>query len=156
MIKDQQFLGGMKTMQDIEVEVLSSKNGEKIEARSKQKNLEEICDIILNMDQKIRFVQIAVRDKTFTKINPELASTLTPEETEEYIDDSLLRWETRKKLAPKLGEPIYGIVEYKNGKRITIPVKYGGLIGITLDPAGFHEVIIKKISEIKDMINRNL
>ena len=143
-------------MQDIEVEVLSSKNGEKIEARPKQKNLEEICDIILNMDQKIRFVQIAVRDKTFTKINPELASNLTPEETEEYIDDSLLRWETRKKLAPKLGEPIYGIVEYKNGKRITIPVKYGGLIGVTLDPAGFHEVIIKKIIEIKDMINRNL
>jgi hypothetical protein len=138
------------------VEVLSSKNGEKIEARPKQKNLEEICDIILNMDQKIRFVQIAVRDKTFTKINPELASTLTPEETEEYIDDSLLRWETRKKLAPKLGEPIYGMVEYKNGKRITIPVKYGGLIGVTLDPAGFHEVIIKKIIEIKDMINRNL
>ena len=156
MIKDQQFLGGMKTMQDIGVEVLSSKNGEKIEVRPKQKNLEEICDIILNMDQKIRFVQIAVRDKTFTKINPELASTLTPEETEEYIDDSLLRWETRKKLAPKLGEPVYGMVEYKNGKRITIPVKYGGLIGVTLDPAGFHEVIIKEIIKIKDMINRNL
>jgi len=105
--------------------VLSSKNGEKTEAGSKQKNLEEICDIILNMDQKIRFVQISVREKTFTKINPGLASNLTPEETEEYIDDSLLRWESRKKLAPKLGEPIYGLVEYKNGKRITIPVKYG-------------------------------
>ena len=125
-------------------------------ARPKPKNLEEICEIILNIDPQIRFVQIAVRDKTFTKINPELASNLTPKETEEYIDDSLLRWETRKKLAPKLGEPIYGIVEYQNGKRITIPVKNGGLIGVTLDPAGFHEVIIKKIIEIKDMINRNL
>jgi len=125
-------------------------------ARPKPKNLEEICEIILNIDPQIRFVQIAVRDKTFTKINPELASNLTPEETEEYIDDSLLRWETRKKLSPKLGEAIYGIVEYKNGKRITIPVKNGGLIGVTLDPAGFHEVIIKEIIEIKDMINRNL
>ena len=146
----------MKTMQDIEVKILSSKNGEKIEAMPKQKNLEEICNIILNMDQKIRFVQIAVRNKTFTKINSELASNLTPKETEEYIDDSLLRWETRKKLAPKLGEPIYGMVEYKDGKRITIPVKYGGLIGVSLDPSGFHEVIIKKIIEIKDLINRNL
>ena len=136
--------------------ILSSENGEKIEAMPKQKNLEEICDMILNIDQKIRFVQIAVREKTFTKINPVLASNLTPEETEEFIDDSLLRWETRKKLAPKLGDPVYGMVEYKNGKRITIPVKHGGLIGVTLDPAGFHEVIIKKIIEIKDMINRNL
>ena len=138
------------------MKVLSSKNEEKIEAGPKQKNLEEICNIILNMDQKIRFVQIAFKNKTFTKINPGLASNLTPEETEEYIDDSLLRWETRKKLAPKLGEAIYGLVEYKNGKRITVPVKNDGLIGVTLDPAGFHEVIIKKIIEIKDMINRNL
>ena len=108
------------------------------------------------MDQKIRFVEIAVKGKTFTKIRPGLASNLTPAEIEESIVDSLARWKTRKKLSHKLGEPVYAIAEYKNVKRITIPVNHDGLILVTLDPTGFHEVIIKEIIEIKEMINWNL
>ena len=130
--------------------------GEKIEAGPNQQNLEEICDIILNLDRRIRFVEIAVKAKKFTKTRPGLISNLTAEETEESIDDSLLRWETRKKLDHKLGESVYALAEYKNVKRITIPVNHNGLILVTLDSEGFHEVIIKEIIGIKEMINWNI
>jgi hypothetical protein len=138
------------------VEDLPVKDGEKIEAGPNQENLEEICDIIFNMDKKIRFVEIVVKDKTFRKIRPGLSSNLSPEEIEESIDDSLARWRTREKLSPKLGKPVYAMAEYEKVKRITIPINHGGIILVTLDSTGFHEVIIKEIVEIKEMINWNL
>ena len=138
------------------MEELSSKNGERIKVGPKKQNLEEICEIILNMDRQIRFVQVVLKDKNFMKIRPGLASNLTPEETEESIDDSLARWATRRKLAPKLGNPVYAMAEYEKVKRITIPIDHDGIILVTLDSTGFHEVIIKEIIEIKEMINWNL
>ncbi len=135
---------------------LSSKKGEKIEAGPNQQNLDEICEIILKMDRKIRFVEIAFKDKTFTKWRTGLIGNLTPEETEASIDDSLTRWATRKKLAHKLGNPVYAMAEYGTVKRITIPINHDGLILVTLDSDGFHEVIIKEIIEITEMINWNL
>ena len=138
------------------MEELSFKKKERIEAGPKQENLEEICDIIMSMDRKIRFVEVVVKDKNFRKIRPGLESILTPNETEESIDDSLERWATRKKLAHKLGEPVYAMAEYEKVKRISIPINHGGLILVTLDSTGFHEVIIKEIIEIKEMINWNL
>lgn len=136
--------------------VLSFKKGEKIEAGPNQQNLDEICEIILKMDRRIRFVEIIFKDKKFTKSRPGLIGNLTPEEIEESIVDSLTRWATRKKLAHKLGNPVYAMAEYEKVKRITIPVNHEGLILITLDSEGFHEVIIKEIIEIKEMINWNL
>ena len=129
---------------------------EKIEVGPKQQNLEEICDLILNLNRGIRYVEIAVRDKTFTRIRPGIANILTPEETEKSIDDSLDRWKTRMKLAPKLGEPVYALAEYKKVKRVTIPIDHNGLILVTMDSEGFHEVIIKEIIKIKEMVNWNL
>ena len=137
------------------MEELSFKKKEKIEAGPNHQNLDEICDIILKMDKKIRFVEIAINDKTFTKWRPGLISNLTPKETEESIDDSLARWATRRKLAPKLGNPVYAMAEYEKVKRITIPIDHDGIILVTLDSTGFHEVIIKEIIEIKEMVNWN-
>ena len=135
---------------------LSFKEDEKIKAGPNKQNLDEICDIILKLDRKIRFVEIAVKDKTFTKWRRGLVGNLTPKETEYSINDSLARWATRRKLAHKLGNPVYAMAEYENVKRITIPIEHDGIILVTMDSIGFHEVIIKEIVEIKEMINWNL
>ena len=115
-----------------------------------QPNLEEICGDILNLSPKIRFVEIIYKDKTFTKIRPELDVFLTAKETEESIEGALVRWETRRKLADKLGEPVYAMAQYKKVKRITIPINHDGLILVSMDSTGFHEVLLKEIIEIKE------
>ena len=81
---------------------------------------------------------------------------LTTEETEKSIDDALTRWATRKKLADKLGEPVYAMAEYKKLKRITIPINDDGLILVSMDPTGFHEVLLKEIIDIKEKLQWNL
>lgn len=129
---------------------------EKIEVGPNQQNLEEICDLILNLSKGIRYVEIAMRNKTFTKSRSGLENILTQEETKNSIIDALDRWETRKKLAHKLGPPVYALAEYRNVKRITFPLSDKGLMLVTMDPEGFHEVIIKEIIEIKDMVDWNL
>lgn len=116
-------------------------------------DLERICEKILNIDQKIRFVEIAINDKIFRKLRPGLKSNLTPEEIESSIDDSLARWTTRNKLSNKIGMPLYALAEYEKVKRITVPVIDGGIMLVTLDSTASHDGIIKKIIEIKEMIN---
>ena len=112
--------------------------------------------MILKMDKKVRFVEIAIKDKTFTKWCSGLVGNLSPKETEESIEDSLTRWATRRKLAHKLGDPVYAMAEYEKVKRITIPINQDGIILVTLDVTGFHEIIIKEILEIKGMISWDL
>ena len=121
-----------------------------------QKVLEEVCDKILTMDRKIRFVEIIFKNKKYSKTRKGLKSILTSPETEVSIADSLLRWETRKKLAHKLGQPLYAFAEYEKVKRLTIPINHEGLILVSLDSFGFHEVILKEIIEIKEGISWDL
>ena len=126
---------------------------EKIEVGPKLENLEEISDLILSLNHGIRYVEIAVRDKSHTKTRQGITNFLTPDETKKSIEDSLERWKTRRRLAPKLGEPVYAMAEYKKVKRITIPINPSGIVLVTMDSEGFHEVIIKEIIEIVGMID---
>lgn len=119
------------------------------------KDLEEVCRTILNLNEQVRFVEIIYKDNTFRKKRPDLQTLLSPEETEESIDDAIARWEFRKKLAHKLGDPLYAMTEYEKTTRVTIPMNHNGLILVSMDPEGFHEEIIKEIIELKDMIDWN-
>lgn len=125
----------------------------KMEVELKQAELENICTKILNLDSKIRFVEIVYKDKIASKTRPDLEKFLNPSETSESIDDSLARWATRTKLAPKLGEPLYAFAEYGKVKRLTIPLGNGGLILVSMDPRSFHEIIIKEILGIRAMLD---
>jgi len=119
-------------------------------------DLEDLGNKILKLDKKIRFVYIVLKDKSYMRTREEFTNLLTTEQTDELVDDALARWETRRKLAHKLGEPLYAIAEYKNVKRITVPIDTDGLILITVDPTGLHEKIIKEIIELKEMLTLNL
>ena len=121
-----------------------------------QSNLEMNCDKILNLDPRIRFVEIVYKDKKSTKMRPDLDTFLTPKETEESIDDALVRWETRRKLAHKLGEPVYAMAEYEKLKRITIPVNHDGLILVSIESLGYHGLLLKEIIKLKEKLTWDL
>ncbi|MDF2423120.1 MAG: hypothetical protein OPY08_05970 [Nitrosopumilus sp.] len=64
------------------------------------------------------------------------------------MQDSLLRWKTRKRLSAKPGDGLYALAEYKKVIRISIPIKSDGLVLISLEPDGYHEILLKEILSI--------
>ena len=122
----------------------------------KSEELEEICNNILNLDASIRFVEITLDGMSVIKTRQGLEKFLDSSETKKSIDDSIARWKSRKKLAPKLGEPLYAFAEYGKVKRITLPLHNTGLILVSMDSASFHDLIIKKILNLKALVNFNI
>jgi hypothetical protein len=112
---------------------------------------QNFCDKVFKIDKHVRFVGIVDGATTFTKMREGLESLLTPHETREQIDHAISTWEFRKNLTEKLGEFVYSMSIYKNVKRITIPFNEYGLILVSMDPKGFHEITIEEILEIKNL-----
>jgi len=114
------------------------------------KDYQGFCNEVFKIDTRIRYVGIVDENRTYQKMREGLQCLLTLEETRESMDDAILRWKTRKKLAEKTGQPLYALAVYDKIKRITIPLDNDGLILISMDPAGYHEVILKEIINIKN------
>jgi len=85
-------------------------------------NLHDICKEILEIDNAIRFAGIAndmgtVVASAYRKgLNP----LLTPEESQQFAMESVLRMTTRIDLSSKLGKSIYSFTLYEKVKRATI------------------------------------
>lgn len=108
------------------------------------------CNEIFKIDKKIRYVGIVDEFRTYQKMREGLQCLLDTEETRESMDDAIIRWKSRKKLSKKTGEPLYAMAMYEKIKRFTIPLDNDGLILVSMDPSGYHEVIIKEILQIKN------
>lgn len=81
-----------------------------------------------------------------------LETLLTPQETREQINQAISTWEFRKKMVSKLGEFKYAMAIYNKVKRITIPYHENGLILVSMDPNGYHEITIEEILQMKDYL----
>ena len=111
---------------------------------------EKFCNEVLKFDRHIRYVAIGSKDEYYGKMRENVTNLLTPVESEKSLKDALLRWKTRVSLAHKLGSPTYAMTEYKKIKRITFPLSGDRLALISMDPAGYDEIIIKELIETID------
>ncbi len=111
---------------------------------------EKFCNDVFKLDKNIRFVGIFDGHFSLVKMRDGLQSLLTPEETRNSLIDTYSRWRTRHGLSKKLGKPLYAMAEYEKVKRITIPLNDEGLILVSMDPSGYHEIITKEILGIRD------
>jgi len=102
-------------------------------------NREEFCQKILKIDDKIRFVSIEGKQ-----------SYLTPDETENSMVQCQYRWAGRKKMAPKIGAPIFAMAKYGKVFRFTIPVGKAGLILVSTELNVAIEDIVEKICDVRD------
>ncbi|MFL6495907.1 MAG: hypothetical protein ACJ703_05710 [Nitrososphaera sp.] len=89
---------------------------------------EEFCQLILGVDESIRFVGIATLTGAIlaTRYRANLIPLLTQEETASSIQNSLWRMGSRRNLEEKLGKTLYVIATYEKLKRATIPVGLDG------------------------------
>ena len=89
---------------------------------------QKVCDEILKLDNKIRYVGIYDYGELYEITRPNLKSYLTREETETSLSQAVYRWSTRKKTSAKIGKPIYALAKYEKIYRITVPIAGAGLI----------------------------
>jgi hypothetical protein len=108
---------------------------------------EEFCQLMLSLDESIRFVGIATINGAIlaTKYRANLVPLLTQEETATSIKYSVWRVESRRVLEEKLGKTLYVIATYEKIKRATIPVGQEGqsILVISFDKDSDAESIIR-------------
>jgi len=111
---------------------------------------DQFCNEILKIDDKIRFAGIYDEGEFHYKMREGLNSYHTPEETENSLAQAEYRWASRKKDAPKIGEPVYAMAKYGKVYRITIPVGKAGLLIVTTELNANVEEIVEKVLETRD------
>jgi hypothetical protein len=108
---------------------------------------EEFCQLILDVDESIRFVGIAALNGVILamKYRANLIPLLTQEETASSIKYSVWRVESRRVLEEKLGKTLYVIATYEKVKRATIPVGQDGqsILIVSFDNESDAESIIR-------------
>jgi hypothetical protein len=108
---------------------------------------EEFCQLMLSLDESIRFVGIATINGAIlaTKYRANLVPLLTQEETASSIKYSVWRVESRRVLEEKLGKTLYVVATYEKVKRATIPIGQEGqsILVISFDNECDAESIIR-------------
>ena len=108
---------------------------------------EEFCQLILGLDESIRFVGIAALNGAILamKYRANLIPLLTQEETASSIKYSVWRMESRRDLEEKLGKTLYVVATYEKIKRATIPVGQDGqsILIVSFDNESDAESIIR-------------
>ncbi len=115
-------------------------------------DIEQFFNEILKIDNKIRFAGIYDGEFHY-KLREGLTSYHTPEETENSLAQAEYRWASRKKDAPKLGEPIYSLAKYEKVYRVTIPVGIAGLIIVTTELNVNVEEIVEKVIDMREKLS---
>ena len=123
---------------------------------------EEFCQLILDVDESIRFVGIATLSGAVLakKYRSNLMPLLTLEDAASSIKDSIRRMTSRRELEEKLGKTLYVIETYEKIKRATIPVGHDGdsFLIISFDNESDSESIIRNkiLTIIKPYANISL
>ncbi|MDQ3883043.1 MAG: hypothetical protein M3243_03215 [Thermoproteota archaeon] len=116
-------------------------------SRTQPSIFEDFCQLILGLDESIRFAGIATLTGAVlaTKYRANLVPLLTEEETSSSIKHSVWRMESRRALEDKLGKTLYVIATYEKLKRATIPVGQDGqsVLIVSFDSESDAESIIR-------------
>jgi hypothetical protein len=115
--------------------------------------LDELCKLIIQSDQSIRFVGIADKYGKQVAVNYRegLVPYLNQTESEIYSIDTVMRMNSRKEMESKLGKVIYSFTLYEKIKRATIytrNIDYPVLM-VSFDTQSDHpNIILNKILPI--------
>ena len=109
-----------------------------------------ICSRIIETNPKIRFVAIFHKSGELVAggMRKGLDSYLSKEETERTMRQAVLRWQTRDKIAHKIGAPEWAMAKYAKVFRLTIPLNNQKLILVSSELDVNPSEIVQKIVEL--------
>ena len=110
---------------------------------------QKTCQEILESDKSIRFVGISQNNGKFLAgaFNTNVDYLVDKEEYKMSLHYAHMRWDMRKHLAHKIGNPIYAFAEYEKIKQVGMPLNDTDLLLLSLNPDADHEKIIKFVRE---------
>ena len=111
---------------------------------------EQFCEEILKLDKKIRFSCVYDGGQFHYRMKEGLTCYLNKEETEQLLVRAVYQWAYRKKVASKIGQPIFSMVKYEKINRVVIPVDKAGLILITTESDADVNKIVEKIIQARN------
>ncbi len=89
-------------------------------------------DQVIKLDKSVRFV--AIYDGQFhAKFRNGIQGYLQEEEIKESLSKAQKRWDSRKKMSLKIGEPKFAMAQYDKVNRITISLDNYGIILVTTE-----------------------
>jgi len=110
-----------------------------------------LCKEILNTNTKVRFAGVC---DTTGKIKhggqrEGVKNLLSPEESQQSLQQAVARWGFRDSLAPKIGKGQYSMTEYEKIKRITVPMDETHLLLVTTEIDVDHAKIIEIVRKLR-------
>ncbi len=106
---------------------------------------------ILKIDENIRFVAVSDMDgnQIVSRSRPGVGMYLSPSDTQETLQHAAAAWKSRMKHYDKIGNGIYTLAVYEKLRRVTIPLKSGNLLLVTIDNhGGQHQIVDKILNEV--------
>ena len=106
---------------------------------------------ILKIDENIRFATVSDMDGNpiVSKSRPGVDMYLSPSDTRETLQHAASAWKSRMKHYDKIGNGIYTLAVYEKLRRVTIPLKSGNLLLVTIDnQGGQHQIVDKILNEV--------
>ena len=106
------------------------------------KSVGKFFDNVLELDKGVRFV--AVHDGHFkAKYKKGIDGYFEEKEVKASLSEAQSRWDSRKKLRFRIGDPKYAMAQYGKINRLTVPLGDEGVILITTEI----DVDIRKIAD---------
>lgn len=112
-------------------------------------NVVDVCDNILKINPKIRYVGIYHQGTYSSKARTGMKSLLEEDEIKKSVINAVKRWETRLVLAKSLGNAIYSMTKYEKVNRVTFPIGEDGLILVSTEKDLDPDLITDEILNIR-------
>ena len=120
-----------------------------------QENYEKFLDKVLDLDQKIRYVAI-YDGKIHSKFRDGIQGYFKQGEIELSLSEAQKRWDFRKKMSFRIGEPRFAMAEYGKVNRITFPLGDDAVILVTTEVDVYVNKLVDKIIEIRHNLENNV
>ena len=117
---------------------------------------EDFCDLVLELDDKIRYVGVYLNENYTYKFQKNAPRYLTEEENMISVKTEVVRASLRRYLAEKVGEPIYAMTKYPKVKLITIHFLTTNLLLVSTEPNAYHDEIISNAVHLVETHGRSL
>jgi len=106
---------------------------------------------IFRIDENVRFAAVSDMDGNpiVSKSRPGVDMYLSPQDTRETLRHAASAWRSRMKHYDKIGNGIYTMAVYEKLRRVTIPLKSGNLLLVTIDNrGGQHQIVDRILNEV--------
>jgi len=106
---------------------------------------------IFKIDENVRFAVVSDMDGNpiVSKSRQGVDMYLSPADTRETLQHAVSAWKSRTKHYDKIGNGIYTLAVYEKLRRVTVPLKSGNLLLVTIDNrGGQHQIVDKILNEV--------